>query len=110
MLGHGHKEHERLPELAYIGPNRMMCTVLEEMRECCKQLNFRPIPALIEEAQILANRMEAGLEDHKDCRTVHEELAKLKILRKELKQECLDLLEKIDGSKKESTESEAHTG
>ena len=91
-----HREHERLPALSYIGPSRLICTVLKEMRECCKQLNFRPMSALIEEAQILANRMEAGLEDAKDIRTVHEELAAMKKLRTELREECLDLLEKVD--------------
>jgi predicted transcriptional regulator len=90
------KEHDRLPALEWIGPNRLMCTVLDEMRECCKQLNFRPMSALVEEAQILANRMEAGLEDQKDLRTMDEEIHKLKKLRKELYEECKEMLEKQD--------------
>lgn len=95
------KAHERLPDLSYIGPNRYMCDVMGEMRECCKQLNFRPMSALIEEAQILANRMEAGLESRKDISILHEEVHQLKKLRKTLKNECLELLEKIDGKEKE---------
>lgn len=47
-------------------PRRVMCDVLAEMRDCFKTFNFSPIPGLIEEAQSMANRMEAGLEDKKD--------------------------------------------
>ena len=47
-------------------PNRTMCGVLEEMRQCYKHLNFAPLPGLIEEAQTLANRMESGLGDKQD--------------------------------------------
>jgi hypothetical protein len=77
-----------------------MCTVLDEMRQCIKRLNFSPMSALIEEAQILANRMEAALEDRGGIRTIASELTTLKKLRKELYKECKDLLEKQDGEKR----------
>jgi predicted transcriptional regulator len=77
-----------------------MCTVLDEMRQCCKRLNFSLMDSLIEEAQILANRMEGALEDQKDIRTLSEEITKLKKLRKELYEECKDMLEKQDGEKR----------
>ena len=47
-------------------PNRYICSVLEEMRACYKTRNFSGLLGLIEEAQALANRMEARLEDQAD--------------------------------------------
>ena len=47
-------------------PNRTICSVLQEMRECAKTSNYSYLPGLIEEAQSLANRMEAALWDQKD--------------------------------------------
>ena len=63
------------------GLNRFVCTVLEEMRQCTKTLNFSLMPSLIEEAQILVNRMESKLLDVKDLETLHE---KIKEKKKEL--------------------------
>jgi hypothetical protein len=62
--------------------------------------------ALIEEAQILANRMEGGLEDQNDLRTMAEEVTKLKKLRGELYEECKNLLEKTDETKDEDVEKQ----
>jgi len=59
-------------------PNRFICTVFEEMRDCFKTLNFSPIPGLIEEAQIMSNRMESALEDKKDIEHMHEKRVELK--------------------------------
>lgn len=47
-------------------PNRTMCDVLEEMRQCHKTRNYAPLLGLIEEAQLMANRMEAGLGEKND--------------------------------------------
>ena len=41
---------------------RTMCDALDEMRKCFKCYNFAPIKGLIEEVQIMANRMESKLE------------------------------------------------
>ena len=46
--------------------NRTLCDVLEEMRTCFKTYNFAPMLALIEEAQMMGNKMEAGLGDKRD--------------------------------------------
>ncbi len=43
-------------------PARTACDVIEEMRVCFKTLNFAAILGLIEEIQVIASRMEAGLE------------------------------------------------
>ena len=64
------------------GLNRYVCTVLEEMRKCLTTHNFSVLPSLIEEAQILVNRMEAKLHDIKDLDTLHD---KIKEKKKELK-------------------------
>lgn len=47
-------------------PNRTICAVLGEMRRCCETLNFAHLRGLIEEAQTMANRMEASLYDKDD--------------------------------------------
>lgn len=49
-----------------IYPNRTICDVLEEMRKLHASYNFSMIPSLIEELQVMANRMEATLETERD--------------------------------------------
>ena len=68
-------------------PNRFLCDVLDEMRTCFKTRNFSYIMGLIEEAQTLGERMEAGLGDKKDYNQWHrkkkQEQAEFNKLRKE---------------------------
>ena len=71
--------------------NRTLCAVLEDMRLCCKTLNFTPMVGLIEEAQIKGNRMESGLDDKKDLIAMNEEWRELKIKVKEARQELKEL-------------------
>lgn len=79
-------------------PNRYLCDVLDEMRKSYETRNFSYLLGLIEEAQVLGNRMEAALEDKKDLlrwrKRVSEEkdeykklLAETNKLRKKLKKE-----------------------
>ena len=82
----------KMPDLSYIGPQRYICTVIEEIRVCIKKLNFSPISSLIEEVQILANRMEAALEVKGDIKSLYEDLRKLKDARKSLKKEVMELI------------------
>lgn len=42
---------------------RTMCSILEDMRKCCKTRNFSYLRGLIEEAQSRAWRMEDGLQE-----------------------------------------------
>jgi hypothetical protein len=63
-------------------PNRVICSVFDEMRKCCETKNFSYLPGLIEEAQCLANRMEAALYDQSDLKFAEKKLSELK---KELK-------------------------
>lgn len=72
--------------------NRYMCDAIEEARTCVKTLNFAIIPSLLEEIQIMGNRMESKLADLKDSEELTElisakrkELKKIKAEIKELK-------------------------
>jgi hypothetical protein len=61
--------------------SRTLCEVLSEMRTCHKTHNYAPLESLIEEVQIMGNRMEAGLDTKRGLREMDEEWSKL---RKEL--------------------------
>ena len=67
-------------------PNRLVCRVLDEMRECSKTRNFSYLDGLIEEAQVLVNRMESKLMDQKDLDELNEEIREGKVELKRLKQ------------------------
>lgn len=71
-----------------LGIHRTVCGTLAEMRACYETRNFSYLPGLIEEAQHLANRMEAGLQYQKGIREMHDEL-------KELRKEKAKLLTEI---------------
>ena len=71
--------------------NRSLCSVLEDMRTCFKTYNFSPMLGLIEEAQVMGNRMEAALEDGHDIEMAAERRAELKKKLKVLKKEIADL-------------------
>lgn len=47
--------------------NRPICDVFEEMRKCHEHRNYSYLPSLIEEAQMMANRMESALYDKAEC-------------------------------------------
>ena len=71
--------------------NRTICDVLEEMRKTHETRNYASLLALIEEAQSMGNRMEAGLEDKRDLIKMHDEWSKLKKEIKELRKEKKEL-------------------
>ena len=64
--------------------NRLICSVLEEIRQAYKTRNFSYLPGLIEEAQTLANRMEAKLYTIKDWEYLNREITRLKKEQKKL--------------------------
>ena len=72
------------------GINRTLCDVLEAMRACDKTKNYASLLGLVEEAQLMANRMEAGLYDKEDVKNWTKTRSKLK---KEIKA----LVKKIEG-------------
>ena len=59
-------------------PNRYICSVLEEMRKANKFRNYSQLGSLIEEAQTMANRMEAAIEDKNDLDSYRMDISKLK--------------------------------
>ena len=67
-------------------PNRLVCNVLDEMRECCKTRNFSYLDGLIEEVQTLVNRMEGKLLDNKELGELDERIREAKAELKRLKQ------------------------
>lgn len=68
----------------YSGPNRTICSALNEIRACFKTHNYAPIKSLVEEVQVMANRMEAALYNQKDIMEMEE-------YRSQLKKECKEL-------------------
>ena len=74
-------------------PNRLLCDVLGEMRDCVKTSNFSYLSGLIEEAQSLANRMESHLYDIKDFNRLHNDVKVLKKKKKKLEEKVEELEE-----------------
>ena len=72
-------------------PNRTMCDILEAMRKCHQTRNYSYLSGLIEEAQNLANRMEAGLYDKRDLTRARDDLHDVKVELSELKTEVKGL-------------------
>ena len=67
-------------------PNRLVCNVLEDMRNCSKTKNYSYLDGLIDEVQVLVNRMESKLMDQKDLDELNEEIREGKVELKRLKQ------------------------
>lgn len=84
----------------YFGINRYLCDTLEDMRKCWETRNFSPMIGLIEEAQILASRMESALGDNKDLMKLNEECSKMRKKFKLLEKEIEDLENKKKGLSK----------
>ena len=74
-------------------PNRLLCAVLDEMRDCVKTTNFSYLPGLIEEAQSLGNRMEAKLYDIKDYERLRDDIKNLEKKKKKKLEEKVEKLE-----------------
>lgn len=74
------------------GPNRYVCSVLDDMRKLDETRNYSLLGSLIEEIQVMVNRMEAALEDQRDIKAMNEHRSKLKaeIRRLEKRMEDLD--------------------
>lgn len=78
-------------------PNRYICSVLDEMRAADKTKNYSYMKGLIEECQVLANRMEASLYDKEDLNRAHDEYKKLKDKKEKLEKEIKHLEERKKG-------------
>lgn len=78
-------------------PNRTVCAMLDDLRECHKTRNFSYMLGIIEEIQYSVNRMEASLWDQKDVTKLREEISKLKKEKKYL----LETTKALKGDKNE---------
>ena len=72
-------------------PNRTVCSVLSEMRDCIKTSNFSYLAGLIEETQTLVNRMEAALWDQRENKDIRDDIRDLRKERDELTKQVGDL-------------------
>ena len=66
------------------GLNRYMLDVLTEMRTFTETSNYAYLPSLIEEVQVMANRMEASLYDKNDYTSIKKMIAEKKVELKKL--------------------------
>ena len=80
----------------WFGNRRLICDVLEDMRKCVETTNFGFMKGLIEEAQIMSNRMESALSNQKDLIKLDQELSKAHRAYKKLEREYESLYEKVD--------------
>ena len=60
-----------MPEEIRYYLQRDLCTVLSELRTAYETRNFSYMLGLIEEAQSMANRMEAGLGEVRDLKRIN---------------------------------------
>lgn len=67
--------------------NRTLCGVLDEMRKAHKTRNYSYLLGLIEEAQSMGNRMEAGLYDKHDLESLQKRVKNLRKQRDTLSEE-----------------------
>jgi uncharacterized protein YPO0396 len=72
-------------------PNRLVCTVLEEMRKCNETRNYSYLSGLIEEVQSAVSKMEAALYDQSDLKYAEKQLKSLKKEIEELEDKKEDL-------------------
>lgn len=84
--------------------NRVLCTVLDEMRKLDSTKNYSSLLSLIEEAQSMGNRMESALYDKKDLNRAREEVKKLKEEIKLLEEEKKNLNKEL--GKKENKDEQ----
>lgn len=77
-------------------PNRTLCEVFDEMRKCIETLNFGNLKGLVEEGQMMGNRMEAALDDKRDYRESKNQLVKdiEEIEREDKKKRMIEILKK----------------
>lgn len=86
---------------SWFGRNRYLCDVLEDMRKCEQTRNYSGLLGLIEEAQVMGNRMESALSDQKDLVELQLKYSEAKSEYKKLKEELESIKKKLEPAKKE---------
>jgi len=81
-------------------PSRYICQVLDEMRSCHKTRNYSGLLGLIEEAQSMANRMEAAIEEKHNYESYHKKAKEAKGKLRELEEQIKEKKEKLATIKK----------
>ena len=71
--------------------NRTLCDALDDMRRCDKHKNYSNLLSLIEEIQVLGNRMESKLNDIHDFDRLKEDAKRLTKEIRNLQQEKSEL-------------------
>lgn len=72
----------------WFGNNRVLCDVLEDMRKILNTgSNVKALKGLLEEAQMMGNRMEAALSDQKDLLKLNEAVSKARKAYRKLEKE-----------------------
>lgn len=92
-------------KFTWFGNNRYICDVFSDMRKCDKSKNYSPMKGLIEEAQVMANRMESALSDQKDLKALQIELGKARKAYKKLEKEYKELQSNTEELRSQSDES-----
>lgn len=82
--------------------NRTLCEVLEDMRKLDKTKNYSGLLGLIEEAQSMGNRMEAGLSDQKDLSKLAKDTSKARKLFKKEKKKYENMKKKVEKLQKKA--------
>lgn len=85
----------------WFGHNRTLCDVLSDMRKLDKTKNYAALCGLIEEAQMMGNRMEAALADQKDLQNLSKKQSAGRKSFKKLEEEFKELSEKVSELKPE---------
>ena len=67
--------------------SRTLCNVLDDIRKCDETKNYSYLLGLVEEAQVMANRMEAKIETINDYEGLKESYKALEVRKKNLKDE-----------------------
>jgi len=80
----------------YLGPNRTACEVLEELRKCNEVRNYSCLLGLVEELQIMFNKMEAVLQDVKDINAISKKRSEYKKEIRKLEERLEKLKEKVE--------------
>jgi len=90
----GSRRISELLDRDWFGTNRVMCNVLEDIRSLDKTKNYGPLLGLVEELQVMGNRMESALADQKDLIKLQQRTSELRREYKNLKKEVEELLKK----------------
>lgn len=83
-------------------PSRYLCDVLEDMRKMHETRNFSGLMGSIEQAQVMASRMEAALGDKRTIEQYDKDAAKLNRDIKAKRRELNEVTEQLGPLKKEA--------